>query len=279
MAIFSAISSLIGGNQQANAVKDASADASTLNRYIYDTTRSDYAPYRQVGQNALYELSSLMGLGGAPAATTTTTTTQPATNTGSNTWGSASGIQDQISKLQSQLLLTKNAGDYSALSRQIQALQAQAAAQSTSSGTAAQTSGTTTNTPAKTNSQIQSDAFSRFVASPDYQFRLSEGTKALDRSAAARGLLLSGAQAKALTDYGQNMASTEYGNYFNRMASLAGVGQSATGGTATAGSQYAANQTNNLLSTGQQRASIYGNTWNNIGNAFSSAAGLGLAFL
>lgn len=55
-----------------------------------------------------------------------------------------------------------------------------------------------------------------FEADPGYQFRLSEGNKALDRSAASRGMLLSGAQAKGLTDYNQGMASQEYGNWWNR---------------------------------------------------------------
>lgn len=55
-----------------------------------------------------------------------------------------------------------------------------------------------------------------FTADPSYAFRVSEGTKALDRSAASKGMLLSGAQGKALTDYGQNTASEEYANWFQR---------------------------------------------------------------
>jgi hypothetical protein len=51
---------------------------------------------------------------------------------------------------------------------------------------------------------------------PGYGFRLSEGLKALERSAAARGGLLSGGTGKALTRYGQEMASQEFGNAFNR---------------------------------------------------------------
>jgi hypothetical protein len=51
---------------------------------------------------------------------------------------------------------------------------------------------------------------------PGYGFRLSEGLKALERSAAARGGLLSGGTGKALTRYGQEMGSQEFGNAFNR---------------------------------------------------------------
>lgn len=51
---------------------------------------------------------------------------------------------------------------------------------------------------------------------PSYQFRLQEGLKALEKSAAAKGGLLSGGALKATNNYAQNVASTEYGNAFNR---------------------------------------------------------------
>lgn len=51
---------------------------------------------------------------------------------------------------------------------------------------------------------------------PGYQFRLAQGEKALQNSAAANGTLMSGGFAKALTDYAQGDASQEYQNAFNR---------------------------------------------------------------
>jgi hypothetical protein len=56
----------------------------------------------------------------------------------------------------------------------------------------------------------------KFKADPSYAFRMSEGMKALERSAAARGGLLSGATMKGIQRYGQDLASTEYQNAFNR---------------------------------------------------------------
>jgi hypothetical protein len=81
-----------------------------------------------------------------------------------------------------------------------------------------------------------------FEADPGYQFRLAEGQKALERSAAARGGVLSGRQLKDLTRFGQDTASAEYGaaytrflnnrtTRFNRLAALAGIGQTATNTT------------------------------------------------
>jgi len=51
---------------------------------------------------------------------------------------------------------------------------------------------------------------------PGYQFRLSEGQKALERSGAARGVTNTGGNMKGLLDYGQQAASQEYGNVYDR---------------------------------------------------------------
>lgn len=98
-----------------------------------------------------------------------------------------------------------------------------------------------------------------FQADPGYNFRMSEGLKALDRSASARGGLLSGAALKGITRYSQDAASQEYGNAYtrfmgeentgyNRLASLAGVGQTANSAIQSAG-QNMVNSNSNSLAT------------------------------
>ncbi len=77
----------------------------------------------------------------------------------------------------------------------------------------------------------RANALKNFQASPGYQWRVGEGVKALDRSAASKGMLLSGAQAKGVTDYGQNQGSEEFGKYTNALAGLSGGGMSAALGT------------------------------------------------
>lgn len=79
-------------------------------------------------------------------------------------------------------------------------------------------------TPADRTGEQQA-ALGRFQTSPGYNFRLQQGVNALDRSASARGMNFSGAQAKALDDYGQGQASSEYGNYVNALSGIAGQGQ------------------------------------------------------
>ena len=66
------------------------------------------------------------------------------------------------------------------------------------------------------NSLMRNFGAADFQTDPGYNFRLSEGLKALDRQAAARGGMMSGAALKAAGRYGQEAASQEYGNAFNR---------------------------------------------------------------
>ena len=68
---------------------------------------------------------------------------------------------------------------------------------------------------------------------------------------------MSGAQTKAVQGYGQNLASGEYGNYVNRLANLAGVGQTASSSAATLGANAGARIGNALYDAGAARASGY----------------------
>lgn len=105
----------------------------------------------------------------------------------------------------------------------------------------------------------------QFYESPDYQFRLGEGRKALEGGAAARGGLYSGAMGKALEGYGQSLASEEFDNFYRRLMGLSGQGQNAAGSLAGFGQNTAANVGNALMSAGDARASSYVNRANQLG--------------
>lgn len=92
---------------------------------------------------------------------------------------------------------------------------------------------------------------------PSYSFRFQEGLKALDRSAAARGGLLSGGALKAAQRYGQEFASNEFGNAYNRLASRAGFGQTASTNMGGAAGSFGANAGNLMTGAGAARASGY----------------------
>ena len=120
----------------------------------------------------------------------------------------------------------------------------------------------------------------QFQADPGYAFRLSEGQKALERQAAARGGLISGGALKAAQRYGQEMGSQEYTNAFNRyqterqaklgpLQSLAGVGQTAVNQLGAAGQSYATGAGEAMGQAAQARASGYVGS----ANALTSAVG------
>jgi hypothetical protein len=73
---------------------------------------------------------------------------------------------------------------------------------------------------------------------PGYAFRLGEGMKALERVQAARGNMLSGGAIKAGQRYAQDFASGEYGNAYNRLANIAGLGQTVGGELGSAAQQF-----------------------------------------
>ena len=120
----------------------------------------------------------------------------------------------------------------------------------------------------------------QFEADPGYAFRQSEGMKALERSAAARNGLLSGATMKGIQRFGQDLASQEYQNAFNRyqveraarlnpLQSLMGAGQSAANTLTSAAGQFGQASANNAMNVGAARASGYVGS----ANALSSALG------
>lgn len=146
--------------------------------------------------------------------------------------------------------------------------------------------------------QYQNFDPSQLANDPGYQFRMQEGAKALERSAAAKGGLMSGKFAKGLDRYSQGVASDEFNNAwnrhenqyqnewarnqsdstgrFNRLASMAGVGQQAANSLGSFGAQ----QNAQMGQYGNSIASLYGDMGNvnasgimGQGNAYSGMAG------
>jgi len=130
---------------------------------------------------------------------------------------------------------------------------------------------------------MRSFSMSDYQADPGYGFRLAEGMKSLERSAAARGNLLSGGALKGITRYGQDMASNEYQNaynrytqnqtnQYNRLAGVAGTGQNAAQQIGQQGMQMGQNVGNTLQGIGNARASGY------VGGANALTGGIGQAY-
>jgi hypothetical protein len=107
---------------------------------------------------------------------------------------------------------------------------------------------------------------SNFFASPDYNFRRSEGQRDIGSSFASRGGAFSGNALKALSEFNSNIASGEFGNWWNRIAGLADAGQGGTAQTAAAG----ANAVNNITGINQNAAGGISNSLMQGANARAS---------
>ena len=136
---------------------------------------------------------------------------------------------------------------------------------------------------------------SDFTTDPGYQFRLEQGMKALNASAAAKGMGMSGANIKGATEYGQNLGSQEYQNAFNRyqtnrtaqlapLQSLYAGGQAAAAGSAAQAGALGTNLGNTYTNLGQglgQAAVASGNAqasgYLNQANAVTNALNQGMS--
>ena len=134
--------------------------------------------------------------------------------------------------------------------------------------------------------EYQNFGMQQFQQDPGYNFRMSEGMKGLERSAAARGGLLSGGTLKGIQRFGQDLASQEFQNAFNRygvererrlapLQSLAGVGQTTSRELGAAGTGFAntmgnigMNQANVQGNATMARASAYGDTLNQLSRLY-----------
>jgi hypothetical protein len=108
-----------------------------------------------------------------------------------------------------------------------------------------------------------------FEQDPGYAFRMSEGLKALDRQAAARGGLISGSALKGAQRFGQALGSQEYGSAFDRyqinranqlnpLMSITGYGQTSTNTLGGYGSNLASNAANTMAAGSAAQADALG---------------------
>lgn len=138
---------------------------------------------------------------------------------------------------------------------------------------------------------FDAEAFGQnFTGDPGYQWRLAEGNKALERSAAARGNLQSGGFAKGLAKYNQGFASNEYNNAynraygtfsndqnnrFNRLSTIAGYGMNANNSLAGVGQNYGNQVASNIMGAGNAAGAADiagGKAWSDTINGVTSGA-------
>lgn len=184
-ALVGAGASVYGANKAASAQKKAASQGIAAQQQQYDQTRTDLAPYRQVGEKSTNLMADLYGFNGPEA---------------------------------------------------------------------------------------QARARGSFQSDPGYEFQRSEGLRAVEGSAAARGSTLSGGTLKALQSYGTGLADQSYGNWYQRLANMQGIGQNAAAQTGNIGANTASNISNLYGQAGAAQAGGYLAAGNAITGSLGDAA-------
>lgn len=128
------------------------------------------------------------------------------------------------------------------------------------------------------------ESYAGFQETPGYQFQLDEGQRAINRSLAARGKVLSGPAVKEGLRFSQGLADQTYSNHLKRLANMAGLGSDAAqgGANAVATGQGIANSqlvggagvADAQIQAGNARASGYAATGQAISGGFNFLGGL-----
>lgn len=259
-SLISAGSAAYGSRQAGNAAQRGADRATAESGRQFDLIRSDTAPLRGVQGSALDTLARLYGwappsqaagLERSQAPMLVGDTELPAgttTKSVGNGWYEVSYNGQRIGTLRpgganGQFINDTGADIPALMEQQRQANQAQTAAAGGAPDMGA------------------------FFESPDYQFNLGEGQKAIDRSLAARGRTLSGAGVREGVRYASGMASGEYNNFVNRLLTTAGLGTTGVTTSANAGMTHAGNVGAAQIGAANTRASGYMTTAAGVNNA------------
>lgn len=254
-AIGGAVIGSMAAGDAADSQAASAANATAAERAMFDKQVELQAPFREAGLSANNRLAELLGLNAGVASDGTR-------------YDPANPFANKQANAEVNRLATEFGRDGA-----IQRVQAGWGANFADPATGSGDFGSLT----------RDFSMADFEADPGYQFRMDEGTKAVEGGAAARGGLLSGAAQKALLKYGQNFASNEFGNAyqrdsanktnkFNRLQAVVGTGTGATTQTANAAGQFGQQQAGNIIGAGNAQAA------GQIGQANALVGGINGAF-
>lgn len=280
----SALLGAFSSNKAAKAQQAAAQQAAASQERMFDKQVQLQEPFRQAGVTGLNRLNYLLGLstdpgtgGGTKALsydvlrqqlTPQFTTKQAGTRKEQDPfWSPEDPTQNRLIDVAADTNVVNQGALDAEILRRMQEDEATRMAQA--------------NGDTQFGSLMRDFSMNDFEQDPGYAFRLSEGQKALDRSAAARGGLQSGSALKAAARYGQDMGSQEYQNAFNRyqinranklqpLQSLAGMAQSSANTLTGAAGQLGQGLAESQIGAGNARASGYMGTANAISGGLGS---------
>jgi len=265
-----------GGGTDTSAMLQYGDKALQLQKDQYDYSKQVSQPWLNTGTSAINQLSTLMGLSGggnqsrqsfydklAPQYTTTTQVASPNTGymVGSNgkmiNIGNENDVKQYMYDTRGEDAF-KWGADYNMIKNNPSNF-GLTPFQTAQSQTSTDTNGLNAAVDAAYNNQATDAGYGDLLKTytgqdiytdPSYKFRVDQGNKAMERQLAASGKYLTPAASQALMELGQNMGSQEYqnaynrfntdqGNLYNRLAGLAGMGQTQSGQVIGAGQNYA----------------------------------------
>lgn len=267
-----------GGAKSAAKTSAAAADrASEVQQQIYNQNAQILNPYVQAGLPATAQINALLGLTPSMPAqgyqtqgyqgqpTPQANALMPANDTGYQPYpgyqyGGRGGMVEDWSFLAPNAMgdMSSNGGGWGIAGGQFipQVMQGQ-----------------TVNT--MPTQQSAESAFDKFRNYTGYDFRLKQGFNALNSGWAGNGMLKSGAAGKAAINYGQGMASQEFGNYMNMLGNQQALGLSAASATAGVGQGFANSMGNIAMQNGANQANAALSSANAMGGAVNSLGMIG----
>lgn len=291
-AALGAGASVYSANKQKKAARDgtraqtqAAEDANRLQWEMYQQGRTDNEPFRNNALTAQSEFMQLLGLSPYGASGGAQPQTQP--TAGASPMGGLSGSGVPGSWRDTPVGMRMEPGQVGGGGRLAALLQgggggspggltANTGGPGQVSGGAPQVATGGQVPPSADPNAGQMAAYDRFRNTPGYMFGLNEGRGQVESSAAARGGLNSGATLKALQRYGNDYADQQgFTPYMNRLASLAGMGQTANAQNAQLGMNYANQAGANFNNAANARASGLAAGANATSNMWGNVAGIG----
>lgn len=261
--------------QSAQAIQGASDQSAATQKYIFDQTRADNAVRQGAGDAATRQMASLLGLNLGPQAQPQPQyAAQQQYGTG-QAGGSVSyagrapngSIEQRVAAMGDGMVYDGTSPGNALSTGQY------GRADLIGEGPAAQTYPANALTPAQGPSQSPTEWLR---STPGYQFNFDEGMRGLNTGLASAGRLFSGDAGREAIRYGQNYGDRIYGDQYNRLAGLAGAGQTASSANQQGGQNYANALTSINQNNANAKASSYQDGANAWTNALGGAAGAGM---
>lgn len=268
--------SALGASSAADAQKSAANQASQTELAMYNQTQALENPYVQSGYGAMNTLNYLLGL---PTQATGAGAAGVGSGTGSLTTDQANALLQSRPDVMEAYQKARAAADPNSATAWAKVSSPQAYANywynnmggsgsyqipgaSTAGGSPSSTSALSA-AGLGAGSLLKPFSLSDLPNDPGYQFQLQQGLSAIQNQSSVGGL--GGNTLKALNDYAQGQASTEYqtayNNYTNRqnqlysmLSGISGSGQNAAAGLASAGSSVANSVAQNQIGAGNASA-------------------------